>query len=90
MESPFNIRYLRTCIRQQLAGKPHYMNQPFRAEFDGTDARGAPLVKITDTQTGQSVHVHNDAMGHRAAILHLLQEDLSYPYNYVYRNRDHE
>lgn len=90
MERPFNIRYLRTCIRQQLAGKPYYGNQPFKAEFAGTDIMGVPMVKITDTETGDSTRVYNNARGHRIAILQLLGEDLDYPRNYVYRSSDYE
>lgn len=73
----FNLKYIRTCIRQQLRGKPHWpLVQPLRAEYDGLDGQGRPLVLVTDTRNGSSLHVVDNSWGHRMAILQLMQEDL--------------
>lgn len=86
----YNIRYLRTCIRQQLAGKGYFGNQPFMAEYAGEYDRGHMLIRVTDTLTGASVLVRDTAEGHRAAILQLLGESPDYPHNRIYRRHDHE
>lgn len=76
-EKQHSTKYLRTCIRQQLKGKPHWpLVQPLRAEYDRVTGLGKPLVLVTDIRNGNSVHVPDDSWGHRAAILKLMHEDL--------------